>query len=185
MQSSPEAIEIKRRLEVVKKHLSPGSINNESNNHIQQSSVNYKPYVRLLQPDDYEKGFLSILSQLTTIGNITKEQYLKRFNELFNNELPDYYICVIEDNGTIIGSSTLLIERKFVHECGYVGHIEDVVVDSRYRGYNLGKLLIDECINYSKKRNCYKVILDCSEKNVGFYEKCGFIRKEIQMRLDL
>ena len=28
---------------------------------------------------------------------------------------------------------------------------------------------------------CYKLILDCSESNVKFYEKCGFKRKEIQM----
>ena len=28
---------------------------------------------------------------------------------------------------------------------------------------------------------CYKVILDCSEENAGFYERCGYSRKEIQM----
>jgi len=28
---------------------------------------------------------------------------------------------------------------------------------------------------------CYKIILDCSEKNVPFYEKCGFKKKEVQM----
>lgn len=28
---------------------------------------------------------------------------------------------------------------------------------------------------------CYKVILDCSEDNVRFYERCGFVRKEVQM----
>ena len=30
-------------------------------------------------------------------------------------------------------------------------------------------------------RGCYKVILDCAEHNVKFYEKCGFARKELQM----
>ena len=28
---------------------------------------------------------------------------------------------------------------------------------------------------------CYKVILDCAEANVPFYEKCGLTRKEVQM----
>ncbi len=28
---------------------------------------------------------------------------------------------------------------------------------------------------------CYKVILDCAEANVSFYEKCGLTRKEVQM----
>jgi len=32
-----------------------------------------------------------------------------------------------------------------------------------------------------KAAGCYKVILDCAEKNIGFYEKCGFKRKEVTM----
>jgi glucosamine-phosphate N-acetyltransferase len=32
---------------------------------------------------------------------------------------------------------------------------------------------------------CYKVILDCAEHNVKFYEKCGFLRKELQMAMYL
>lgn len=33
----------------------------------------------------------------------------------------------------------------------------------------------------AKEIGCYKVILDCSEGNVGFYERCGLVRKEVQM----
>jgi hypothetical protein len=29
------------------------------------------------------------------------------------------------------------------------------------------------------------VILDCNEDNASFYEKCGFVRKEVQMRFDV
>lgn len=32
-----------------------------------------------------------------------------------------------------------------------------------------------------QEAGCYKVILDCSEENVPFYEKCGLIKKEVQM----
>ena len=28
---------------------------------------------------------------------------------------------------------------------------------------------------------CYKSILNCSEKNIGFYEKCGYKFKEVSM----
>lgn len=41
--------------------------------------------------------------------------------------------------------------------------------------------LIDELLLASKEHGCYKVILDCSEANQPFYEKCGLIRKEVQM----
>jgi hypothetical protein len=52
-----------------------------------------------------------------------------------------------------------------------------------YRYYILCVLcrLIDELLRVSKERGCYKVILDCSEANQPFYEKCGLIRKEVQM----
>jgi len=33
----------------------------------------------------------------------------------------------------------------------------------------------------AKEAGCYKIILDCSEDNAPFYEKCGLSRKEIQM----
>ena len=32
----------------------------------------------------------------------------------------------------------------------------------------------------TQEAGCYKVILDCSEENVPFYEKCGLIKKEVQ-----
>lgn len=37
------------------------------------------------------------------------------------------------------------------------------------------------CVCLAQELGCYKVILDCSEDNVPFYEKCGLTRKEVQM----
>lgn len=65
-----------------------------------------------------------------------------------------------------------------------MGHIEDVVVDEKYRGKHLGKRIIEELKKIATEHGCYKTILDCAEKNVKFYEKCGFIKKETQMRYD-
>ena len=34
--------------------------------------------------------------------------------------------------------------------------------------------------------NCYKIILNCSEGNSEFYQKCGFRKTgELEMRLDI
>jgi glucosamine-phosphate N-acetyltransferase len=41
--------------------------------------------------------------------------------------------------------------------------------------------LIEELTAVAKQQGCYKVILDCSESNQAFYEKCGLTRKEVQM----
>ena len=45
----------------------------------------------------------------------------------------------------------------------------------------LGKKIVYHLINLAKENGCYKVILNCNENNVGFYEKCGLIRKECEM----
>jgi hypothetical protein len=41
--------------------------------------------------------------------------------------------------------------------------------------------LIEALVDVARQRGCYKVILDCSEANQAFYEKCGLTRKEVQM----
>jgi glucosamine-phosphate N-acetyltransferase len=137
--------------------------------------------VRKLEVDDFGKGFVSLLAQLTTVGDISQEEFTGRWWEL--NDNPDYYIAVAEDSAKaqLLGTAALIIERKFVHSCGKVGHIEDVVVDGAARGHKLGQRLIDSLVQVAREQGCYKVILDCAEHNIPFYEKCGLSRKEVQM----
>eukprot|EP01119_Soliformovum_irregulare_P022975 TRINITY_DN7952_c0_g1_i1.p1 TRINITY_DN7952_c0_g1~~TRINITY_DN7952_c0_g1_i1.p1 ORF type:complete len:136 (-),score=23.10 TRINITY_DN7952_c0_g1_i1:224-631(-) len=94
-----------------------------------------------------------------------------------------YYNIVVEDlaSGKIVGAASLIVERKIVRNLGKCGHIEDVVIDDGIRGKNLGKRMMDQLLHVAAEIGCYKVILDCSDKNVAFYEKCGFHRKEVQM----
>uniref|UniRef100_A0A7S0YRJ5 Glucosamine 6-phosphate N-acetyltransferase n=1 Tax=Polytomella parva TaxID=51329 RepID=A0A7S0YRJ5_9CHLO len=137
--------------------------------------------IRLLDTSDYEKGYLKLLSQLTTVGDISEETFKARVEEM--RSMKSYFIHVIEDTEKekIIGTASLIIELKFIHGCSKIGHIEDVVVDSTYRGLKLGQKLIDSLVERSRAEGCYKTILDCAESNSGFYEKCGFKKKEIQM----
>jgi glucosamine-phosphate N-acetyltransferase len=50
-------------------------------------------------------------------------------------------IVVIEEKATgkLVATGTLAVELKFVHSCGHVGHIEDIVCDEAYRGKQLGR----------------------------------------------
>lgn len=41
--------------------------------------------------------------------------------------------------------------------------------------------LVAHLLEQARASGCYKVILDCTEHNVGYYEKCGLTRKEAQM----
>lgn len=138
--------------------------------------------VRELQEGDYHKGYLSLLGQLSEVGDQSEQTFLAQLQEM-RKRGADYYTAVIEDQDAskIIGTATIFIELKFQRSCSKVGHVEDVVVDSTYRGLKLGQRLIREVMQYAEKQGCYKVILDCSEANVPFYEKSGLKRKEVQM----
>jgi len=131
-------------------------------------------------------GFLELLSQLTTVGDITKADFEKRFDQICDSKgssQDSYRIFVIEDveKKRIVGTATLFVELKFIRGCASCGHIEDVVVDSTYRGKQLGKRLVERLREEAVDAGCYKIILDCSEENQPFYEKCGLQRKEVQM----
>ena len=94
-----------------------------------------------------------------------------------------YKIIVIEDvrSERIIGAGSLIIEKKFIRDLGTSGHIEDIVVDKTYRGKNLGKRIIELLKGIAQVNECYKVILDCADYNVAFYNKCGFYVKGVEM----
>jgi len=96
---------------------------------------------------------------------------------------PAYAVVVIEDvvQKKVVGTAQLIIEDKFIHECGRVGHVEDVVVDASVRGRNLGRKVVEAVTAIAKQKGCYKCILDCAEDNAGFYGKLGYKRKEVQM----
>lgn len=136
--------------------------------------------IRKIDINDYEK-YLNLLSQLTDIGQISEKEFTNRINIINSNHYLDIY--VIEDSKTkeLIGSGTLYIEPKIIHSCSFLGHIEDIVIDKKYRGKNYGKYIIDHLVRVAKLNNCYKLVLTCNQKNIGFYDKCGFKIKDYNM----
>merc|ERR1712037_1010016 len=99
--------------------------------------------MRPLSLGDFHRGFLPLLSQLTTVGVVAEEQWQQRFNRMLSMQ-GTYLVTVIEDtnSGQVVGSATLVVEDKFIHDCGRVGRVEDVVVAKEVRGRQLGKLLL-------------------------------------------
>ena len=132
---------------------------------------------RRLEKGDYDKNYLELLRQLTAVGDISQENYEKAFDKMGAE------VWVVEFEGKIIASVSLLLEQKIIHECGIVGHLEDVVVDRDYRKYGLGKFIIERIIKIARDRGCYKLIGDCKSELLGFYEKNGFESKCVQISI--
>jgi len=138
--------------------------------------------IREIEEDDLEKGFLETLDFLRNASNLDKNKAKEILKKIKQN--PNHIIYVAIDNKKIVGSTTLLIEQKFIHDGGLVGHIEDVVVRKDYEGKGIGIKLVMSMLERAKEKNCYKTILDCKDDVKQFYERIGFKRESNGMRYD-
>lgn len=136
-------------------------------------------HIRLLTKEDYGQDIFKVLGQLSPVDeNIQLEEFSNWFDSLPKN----HFVFVVVFEETIVGLGTLWIENKIIHSFGKVGHIEDIVVDKTFRGRGIGKLLLTHLVKIAREQyKVYKVILNSSTSNIGFYEHCGFTPKEQQM----
>ena len=141
-----------------------------------------RPTIRELRKEDLWNGFLTSLDSLRETSNIDKNKAVEIFDKINSNS--DHIIAVAELDGKVVGATTLLIEQKFIHNGGIVGHIEDVVVDKKFQGQKIGEKIIEYILEYAKNRGCYKTILDCTEDVKPFYEKMGFKNVANELRFD-
>jgi glucosamine-phosphate N-acetyltransferase len=138
--------------------------------------------IRKIIESDLENGFLESLDNLRQTSSLEQNSVRNILKKILENE--NHIIHVAELNGKIVGSTTLLIEQKFIHEGGFVGHIEDVVVNKEFEGQGIGMKLVLSLLDVAKEKKCYKTILNCEDKIIPFYEKIGFKQKSTEMRFD-
>ena len=143
--------------------------------------------LRTAEPRDFA-AMCELLSQLTVLdgpcGPPTRGDWERM---LAGAAAREQSIVVAEDahSGALLGTASLIVEHKLVRGCGRVGHVEDVVTHEKARGRGVGRALLGRLAELAREAGCYKVILDCADKNAAFYEKSGYRRAELQMRLDL
>jgi len=139
-----------------------------------------KYLIRDIEYDDYHRGHIDLLNQLSPCDDhMSKELYDRQLSEILKTSK----CLVIEIEGRIAASGSVFIEHKLIHNCGKVGHIEDVVIDREHRRKGYGKLIVSELVEYAKINGCYKVILSCSDKNKSFYEPLGFSKRQHEMSI--
>jgi len=141
-----------------------------------------EPIIRELRKEDLWNGFLTTLDSLRQASDIDRNKAEEIFEKINSN--PDHIVAVAELDGKIVGATTLLIEPKFIHKGGLVGHIEDVVVDKNFQGQKIGEKIMKYLLEFAKNRGCYKTILDCTDNVKPFYEELGFEHVANELRFD-
>jgi GNAT superfamily N-acetyltransferase len=102
-------------------------------------------------------------------------EYRRVFKEMAT--LPGYELLVAEEAGHVIGTTILAILPGFAHGISPFAVVEYVVVDEKYRGKGIGRLLMEYCIDRAKEAGCYKIMLTSDKRRTEaheFYRSLGF-----------
>ncbi|GJN69896.1 GCN5-related N-acetyltransferase (GNAT) domain-containingprotein [Purpureocillium lilacinum] len=137
--------------------------------------------IRPLARDDYAKGFLECLRDLTWTGNQTAEEFAARYDEMDTQGKGPYYYLVIEHEGRIVGTGAVIIEKKFIWDRASVGHVEEICVAKEHQGKKLGLRMIEALDSVARNAGCTKSILNCSPDKEVFYAKCGYKKGGTEM----
>jgi len=117
-----------------------------------------------------------------------KKLLIEGFSNKFKNDINENFF-LLNNYGFVLKEDEKLIGFASIHVINKINRvsclIEDVVIDSNYRGKGLGKLLINHLIKFSKTLDSDKIILNSKESNTKFYEKLGFKKNETQMIIRL
>ena len=150
--------------------------------------------IRPIEFEDIEKrGLLDVLENLVPVGldRIRAKQILQ---EIKSNPLHKIFVAQEEEGieqqeqqiqaqgdidkkkkTKVVGTTTLLVEPKFIHKGMRVGYIEDVSVRKGYDGLGIGSQLITYATQDAiSVEGCRKILLYCSKNTMPFYEKLGY-----------
>jgi glucosamine-phosphate N-acetyltransferase len=149
--------------------------------------------IRPIEFEDIEnRGFLEVLENLVSadIDTIRAKQILQQIK---SNPLHKIFVAQEEEEEgeqqkqeqddidkkkiktIVVGTTTLLVEPKFINKGMRVGYIEDVSVRKGYDGLGIGSQLIAYAIHDAiSVESCGKILLYCSKNTMPFYEKLGY-----------
>lgn len=136
-------------------------------------------YFRLLSRNDFH-DYMELINEFRPT-KLSRSKFSLLYSEIFAHS--QIWVLIDEETKKIIGTGTLWIEQKFIHNGGKVAHIEDIIIKQSEKGKGYGKLLIEFLVEKSREKKSYKVVLDCSQELTKFYEKCGFSLKNFQMEI--
>jgi len=150
---------------------------------IEESNINMTDYNL--------KNLMRVLEQLSSqkfsvkIDDMDVDKIRKHIHDINQSVINKKHLFVVRYEDTVVGTGSILVEDKLIHDIGRASHIEDIVIDEAYRGLGLAKHLMIKLIQCSKDEGCYKIILDASDDVKLFYEKLGFSQHANSMRLNI
>lgn len=108
------------------------------------------------------------------------------------NEVLDFEVFEMIFNGNISNPKNLYLiaeneteglgfisfhTQNLLHHCGLVGEIQEFFIHQKYRGQGVGRLLINEILDFAQKNSLKSIEVTTNKRrieNVAIYENLGF-----------
>ena len=106
----------------------------------------------------------------------------------FEQLISDEYVIVAMQGDTIIGYLAGSISEKCSYSLIQYGEINNMLIDSKYRGQGVGKVLVDNFKKYCADRNIQNLKVVASAKNkdaIEFYKKQGFGELDVTLTMSM
>jgi glucosamine-phosphate N-acetyltransferase len=131
--------------------------------------------IREIEYEDLKRGFLKVLENLV-LPDLDQYSANKILSKIKSNSLHKIFVAVDKSNNDlVVGTTTLLIEPKFINKGIKIAYIEDVSVREEYQKLGIGSDLVRFATKKAtSEEDCKKVILYCAKQTVSFYKKLGY-----------
>jgi len=129
--------------------------------------------IRQCVREDFE-AVLGLLRQLWPDRELDREA----LEDVFRHNLTlasQHYLCAVS-GGTLVGFCSLSV-RKSLWGQGFLGYVDELVVDEKHRGEGIGGMLLERALGLAKEDGCGRVELDSAfhrEEAHRFYASHGF-----------
>lgn len=146
--------------------------------------------VRLATEADLPE-LIELLTQLSLdapredLGPPLPDSYRRAFAEIAADSRQR--LLVVERDGRIVGSATLVIVPNLSHQGRPYALAENVVVDESARGSGYGELLMRHAMEEARRAGCYKLVLTSNKQRTDahrFYQRLGFRTTSEGFRID-
>ena len=131
-------------------------------------------------------ALLGLLQQLGPRPAATPADAIDRFDQLCKQ--PGLHLLVASVEGAVVATVTLIVVPNLTHGGRPWAQVENMVVDSAWRGKAVGAALLSAARDIAVAANCYKVQLQSADQREGahrFYETNGYAATSKGFRLYL
>jgi len=135
---------------------------------------------------EFEQGVINAERPMdSTIKDGTINYY--GIPELITSNESDVFVVEMDNEIVASGYAKIKGDRHYLKH-SKIGYLGFMFVPKEHRGKGINKLIVDALLKWCKEQNVFEIRLDVYEENpsaIRAYEKVGFKKHMIQMRLDI